>query len=301
MSWLETYRGTVYRWEVDNVDHFTVAYYFERFEDATLALLHALGLDPEALAETGEACAMLDSHVRYLRELRMGDILHIRSGVIDTAGDALMIGHQVFDSADGALCTSVAQRMGLMQARSRTPVRLPAASLEAAESYRVDWEPRPVPVPAPPRHADADRFLETTRDTIKPREVDVLGQAALAAYIHRFSAANGHMLAGFGMSPAYMRSEERGLSTFEFKLRVPGALRAGDLVRVRSALSHVGASSLRLLHRMTNVRTDEEVATLEQSGVHLDTRARRSCPLPDSMRERAMARLLVPDADTKRS
>ena len=37
MSFIETYRGTVHRWEVDNVDHFTLAYYFARFDDAMLA------------------------------------------------------------------------------------------------------------------------------------------------------------------------------------------------------------------------------------------------------------------------
>ena len=301
MSWIETYRGTVYRWEVDNVDHFTVAYYFERFEDATLGLLHALRLDPAALAGTGHACVTLDCHVRYRRELRMGDILHIRSGVIDVAGDGLVVGHQVFDSADGALCTTVAQRVGLVHAARRAPLPLTAAQREAAESLRVEWEPAPGPMPATPETADSGDFLETTRDSIKPREVDVLAQAAFAAYIHRFSAANGHMLAGFGMSPAYMRVEERGFSTFEFKLRFLGSLQAGDLIQVRSGLLHVGASSMRILHRMTNVRTGEVVATLEQSGVHLDTGARRSTPLPDSMRERAKAYLLAPVTEPPRS
>lgn len=301
MGWLETYRGTVYRWEVDNVDHFTVAYYFERFEDATLGLLHALALDPGSLAATGRACVTLDCHVRYLRELRMGDILHVRSGVIDVRGDVLTLGHEVFDSGDGTLCTSVVQQVALVQAGSRAPLPLAHAQRRAAESFRVEWTPAPEPVTPPPVTGDSDLFLETARDSIKPREVDVLGQAALAAYIHRFSAANGHLLAGFGMSPAYMRTEGRGFSTFEFRLRLPGALRAGDLVRVRSALLHVGASSLRLLHRMTSARTGEEVATLEQSGVHLDLVARRSTPLPDSLRARAKALLVVPEASTKRS
>ena len=42
-DWLETYRGTVFRWEVDHNDHFTVAYYFARVADAGLGLLAALG------------------------------------------------------------------------------------------------------------------------------------------------------------------------------------------------------------------------------------------------------------------
>jgi len=36
-DWLETYRGTVFRWEVDHNDHFTVAYYFGRIADARAA------------------------------------------------------------------------------------------------------------------------------------------------------------------------------------------------------------------------------------------------------------------------
>lgn len=294
VSWLETYRGTVYRWEVDNVDHFTVAYYFERFADATLGLLHAIGLDPGSLAGAGLACVTTDCHVRYLRELRVGDILHIRSGVIEAGDDGLVLGHQVFDSGDSTLCTTVAQRAALAEIGSRAPLPLTDARREAAEPLRVEWTPAPERASTYPETAGYDGLLDTARDTLKPWEVDTVGQAAFPAYIHRFSAANAHMLAGFGMTPAYMKAERRGFSTFEFRLRFPGALGTGDLVRVRSGLLHVGNSSMRLLHRMANVRTGEEVAILEQSGVHLDMVARRPAPLPDSLRERAKAMLLAP-------
>jgi len=125
--------------------------------------------------------------------------------------------------------------------------------------------------------------------------MNILGRSALAHYVHRFSASGGHLMAAFGMTPAYMRTEQRGLSTFEFQLAIAGPLRSGDLVRVQSALVHVGNSSLRLFHRMTNRRTGEEVATLEQSGVHLDREARRSAPLPDALRSKALA-MLAPTA-----
>ena len=300
MSWLETYRGTVYRWEVDNVDHFTVAYYFERFEDATLGILQAIGLDPGSLAGAGRACVTLDCHVRYLRELRVGDILHIRSGVIDVGADTLVLGHQVFDSGDGTLCTAVAQRAALVEIGSRAPLPLAHAQRQAAEYLRVEWTPAPETPPTYPELLGHDGFLETARDTIKSREVDALGQAAFPAYIHRFSAANGHALAGFGMTPAYMNAGRRGFSTFEFRLHFAGALRAGDPVRVRSALLHVGNSSMRFLHRMANARTGEEVAILEQSGVHLDMVARRPTPLPDGLRERAKALLVAAPAGDRR-
>jgi acyl-CoA thioesterase FadM len=292
MSSIETYRGTVYRWEVDNVDHFTVAYYFARFEDATLALLHAAGLDPGSLAGSGAACATEACHVRYLRELRVNDILHIESGVIDISETGLELGHQVFDSDDGTLCTTVEQRVALVRPEGRAPVPLGEAHRAAAESLRIEWAPGRVADLVPPR-SESVGFRATARDTIKPWEVDTLGYAAFPAYIHRFSAANGQLLGAFGMTQEYLRAERRGFSTFEFKLLFPGSLRAGDRILVRSALVHVGNSSMRFLHRMANAGTGGEVALLEQSGVHLDMEARRPTALPAALRDRAKA-MLVP-------
>jgi acyl-CoA thioester hydrolase len=120
----------------------------------------------------------------------------------------------------------------------------------------------------------------------------VRGHAAAAAFVHRFSAANAHVLAAFGLTPAYMRDRQRGFSTFEFRLRFRGALGAGELVRVRSGLVHIGSSSMRIAHRMTRARTGDEVATLEQSGVLLDVAARRPTPIPDDLRARAKTLLV---------
>jgi acyl-CoA thioesterase FadM len=291
MSWLETYRGTVYRWEVDNVDHFTVAFYFARFEDATLHLLHAIGLDPAALAGAGRASITLDSRVRYQRELRVGDVLHIASGVIEVDDGGLVIGHHVFDSADETLCTTVEQRMAVVRIGARAPLPLSPAQQAAARARQIEWNRAPEVV-GPPEPATDDGFIESARDSIKPGEVDALGEATLPAYIHRFSGALGQLIAAFGLTPAYLTEQRRGFSTFEFKLRVPGALRAGDLVRVRTGLLHVGNSSMRLLHRMQNGRTGEAVASLEQAGVHLDLDARRPAALPHALRERAKALLV---------
>lgn len=290
MSWLETYRGTVYRWEVDHNDHFTVAYYFARFADAALAMLEAVGLGAAYMERSGRGCVTTDCYVRYQRELRVADIMHIESGIIGVDPQSLLLGHKLFDSGSGALCTTVEQRVHHVELASRKPVALYAEQRRAADGRRVPWDGPPRDVRPQPRGLEG--FRDTARDTVKPAEMDVAGQGALASYIHRFSAANSHALAGFGMTPGYMRAERRGFSTFEFQLALAGALRIGDPVRVRSAPVHVGTSSLRLLHVMTNDRTGERAATLEQFGVHLDLDARRPAPLPDGLREKAKALLV---------
>ena len=292
--WIDSCRGSVPAWEVDHVGHFTVAYYHQRIEDAGLVVLETLGLGSHSTLSEGRGCATTDCHVRYLHELRGGDIYHVESGVLAVEDDALVLAHRLFDSASGALCTTVRQRIAHLELATDKAIPLGAAARSAALAHQVQWE-EPEPERRPRPRGDGG-FVDGTLDTVKSSEMNVLGRAGLSHYIHRFSASGGHLMAAFGMSPAYMRSELRGLSTFEFQLAIIGALRAGDVVRVQSALAHVGNSSLRLFHRMLNARSGEPLATLEQSGVHLDREARRPTPLPEALRAKARA-LLAPPAD----
>ena len=270
--WIETYRGTVFRWEVDSNDHLTVAYYLARFGDAALAVLHALGLAPAPTTEC---------FIHYSRELRVGDLMHVESAVIGVEADSLVLGHKLLESTESALCTTVEHRLAM----ALTPEQR-----RAVEARRGAWD-------GPKRErrsrpATLDGFHDSSRDAVKPSEVDPLGQLAPSAAIHRFSAANGHILAAFGFTPRYMREQNRGFSTFEFQLGFDSGVRVNDPLLVRSALTHVGNSSIRILHVMINQRTGERVSTLEQSGVHLDLDARRPTPLPDDLRARAL-KLLV--------
>ena len=270
-GWLETVRSAVNRWEIDNTDHFTVAYYFARLDDAGFALLHALGVPPVAMRT-------VDVYARFQRELRVGDIFHIETGVIDVGDDALLLGHKIFDTGDGTLCTTVEHRV-------RCP--LLGEARRNADAHRVSWDgPKREARPQP---RGLEGFQDSARDTVRPWEIDLTGGSALSQYVHRFSASNGHSTAVFGLTPAFYRDQRRGFSTFEFQLAVDGLLRAGDLVVVKSAPLHVGTTSLRMFHQMLDARTGKRVAALDQLGVLLDLDARRPTPLPDWMKERAKA------------
>lgn len=288
-GWRETYRGVVFPWEVDTVGHLTVAYYFERLEDATLNLLDAIGLGADYMARHRRGCVTVDCYVRYQQELRVGDILHIESGVIAVDNEGVRLGHKLFDSDTGVLCTTVEQQTRHVELGGSRPVPLGIEQQAAAGARRVEWdgparERRPQP-------RGTEGFLDSARDTVKPWEIDVFGQSAFPFYIHRFSAAGLQTYAAFGMTPAYQRTEGRGMSTFEFQLQFLGELRAGDPVAVKTGLLHIGSSSIRVYHTMFNARTSQPVATLDQFGVHLDVEARRPAPLPDALRERAQAML----------
>jgi acyl-CoA thioesterase FadM len=111
--------------------------------------------------------------------------------------------------------------------------------------------------------------------------------------VHRFSNASGQTAAAIGMDTGAMQQQRRGFSTFEMILRVAGVLRLDEPYLIETGIGHLGNSSLRMIHRMTNPNTGAEVARLGQYGVNLDLDARRPARWPEDVRARAAA-LIVP-------
>lgn len=269
-SYVETVRGAVAPWECDVVEHFTVAFYFDKLEMATARLFDLLGVAPDSPAAPGLA----HGYVRFQRELRSGDVYTVESGVIGAGDGTLSLGHRFLDAGDGALCTT-------MEVLHRGAVPGDTAP------YRVEWDgPENEGRPA----VDDDRpWFPTSVDLVQPHEVNWRGELGLTGIVHRFSAASSQIQARFGMTPAYSREQRIGLSTFEFEFRLDAAPRSGDLVTVRSCLAHIGRSSMRFVHRMVDDRTGKTLAELGQMGVHLDKDARRPSAMPPAIAEAGLA------------
>jgi len=120
-----------------------------------------------------------------------------------------------------------------------------------------------------------------------------MGNLALAAFVHRFTAGCMQALAAIGATAGYLDAERRGYSTFELALRITRSPQMGSALLVETGIVHLGNSSIRFLHRMTDPTDGGELALLSQFGVQLDLDTRRPAALPEALRTTA-ARLLVP-------
>ena len=105
--------------------------------------------------------------------------------------------------------------------------------------------------------------------------------------MHRLTDSCLQAAAAIGMDAEYLDKNRRGFSTFELALRISGALALDEPFLVESGIAHLGNSSLRMIHRMTDPRSGAEVARLGQYGVNLDLDARRPARWPDDIRARA--------------
>jgi len=281
-NWTETYRGTVPPWECDVTEHFTIAYYFERLEEAERNLADLLHTGE--LLRAGGFIRRLD--VRFARELRAGSSFHIDGAALAVDG-GLRLGHRFVDSANGEVVTWIDEHWELAaEALSAERQRAIAARLAAWEGPAAEARPEPQSLAG---------FIPTSRGRVKPADLDADGRFALAAIVHRFTDACLQASAAVGMDAAYLEQNRRGFSTFELALRIAGALALDEPYLIESGIAHLGNSSLRMIHRMCDPRRGDEVARLGQYGVNLDLDARRPARWPDDIRARAQ-RLVVPMA-----
>jgi acyl-CoA thioesterase FadM len=279
-NWTETYRGAVPPWQCDVTEHFTIAYYFDRVEEAEANLADELGLGD--LSRRGDLPHRLDA--RFARELRAGSSFHVESAAL-SVDHKLRLGHRFVDSANDEVVTWIDEYWDLSTA-PLTPQQRGAIEGRLAVWNGPVAELRPEPI------ATAG-FIPTARGRVKPGDVDAAGHFALGAIVHRFSNASGQLGAAIGMDAAFMQQHRRGFSTFELSLLMSGALRLDAPYLVETGIGHLGNSSLRMIHRMSDPRNGAEVARLSQFGVNLDLDARRPARWPDDVRSRAAA-LVVP-------
>ena len=269
-EWNETYRGVVAAWECDAFAHLTIAYYFARLEDASVALLDDV--------PGGGGSRTSGLYVRLMKEFRAADLMHVMSAPIALDGDSLTVGHKIFDSASGELTTTTEQRVPLSGLSSADRTALAGRILAWDGPSR---EARPTP--------EDDRFfVPSGRRVVHPWEIGVDGRLSWQHLVHHFSGAALHACRAAGMTPKYLRDNRRGYSTFELDVTIDALPHAGDRIAVRSGIIQVGKSSIRFLHRMIDARTGKRLASMGQFGVHFDLEARRPAPLPDALREAAV-------------
>ena len=155
-----------------------------------------------------------------------------------------------------------------------------------------------------PRSRAADGFVQTLvsqeqaaraalpvtfRGIVYPWHLDHMGHMNVQHYVGMFDQSSWVLMAMLGMDASYFRDNHRGMAALEQTIQYKRELRAGDMFEIRSTILEVHEKTIRLCHGMHLAGTNELAASTTILGVHLDTNARKSLPLPVEMYKRASA------------
>jgi acyl-CoA thioester hydrolase len=127
-----TYRGTVYQWQCDHMGHMSVMWYVAKFNDATWELISSLGLTRERLASEQIGMAALEQHIKYKRELYAGDVITVRSSVLDVREKSATITHEMKNEQTGEVAATTVIVGVHFDLRTRKPLPFPTDVRERA-------------------------------------------------------------------------------------------------------------------------------------------------------------------------
>lgn len=136
-DWISTFQGVVIGSEYDATSFMNSRMYASRFDQATWLLLQAIGVTPSSIREEALRVAVIRQNFQFLRELRGGELVRVRSGFLTVGDKYFRILHQMFDEEDGAMvatCDIVAVRASRDTGAS---VNLPHELRQRAEAHLV--------------------------------------------------------------------------------------------------------------------------------------------------------------------
>jgi acyl-CoA thioester hydrolase len=139
-SMIETYRGAVYPWHCDHMGHMNVMWYVGKFDEATWNLFSTLGVTPAYLRENERAMAAVQQDLRYKRELLTGDVVAVRSGMLEMRDKVAKFVHEMRHAQSGEISAVCVLTAVHMSSKARKSTAFPADIITRGKDMLCDYK-----------------------------------------------------------------------------------------------------------------------------------------------------------------
>lgn len=101
-----TYRGAVYASHCDHIGHMNIVSYGAKFDEANWVFFCEIGLTPSYLRSERFGMAGVQQNITYRKELFAGDVIEIRSQVLEIADRRLKVRHEMRNIETGEVAAA---------------------------------------------------------------------------------------------------------------------------------------------------------------------------------------------------
>jgi acyl-CoA thioesterase FadM len=140
-------------------------------------------------------------------------------------------------------------------------------------------------------------WIETFKGAVLASEYDAEAHMNSPIYVSRFDQATWFLLHAVGVTPAGIKERQLRVAIVRQNYQFLAELRGGELVAVQSGFVTVGEKYIRFVHRMVDCVSGRMLATSDCTAVLASLETGKSVPLPAELAQRAMARLVTPNAE----
>ena len=125
--------------------------------------------------------------------------------------------------------------------------------------------------------------FETYRGTVYPWHCDFNGHMNVMYYVGKFDEATWQFFANFGITPSYLKKEEKAMVAAEQTFKYFQELNSGNLIYIKTELLEFKQKAIVFVHKMYNVETEALVAEGRMVGVHIDMKSRKPVAFPENI------------------
>lgn len=105
-GFIEIYRGPVSREHCDDFGHMNTQFYISRYSDGSGHMWQGLGMERKKMLAERRGSVVLEQRLNYVREVISGDILIVRSALVEVAARTIRICHFMFNAETGLLAAT---------------------------------------------------------------------------------------------------------------------------------------------------------------------------------------------------
>jgi acyl-CoA thioester hydrolase len=131
---LVTYRGAVSASQCDHIGHMNIVSYGAKFDEANWVFFCEIGLTPSYLRGERHGMAGVQQNISYSRELFAGDVIEIRSQLVEIADKRLTMRHEMRNIETGEVAATCEITAVHLDKREHKACDFPPAIRTAAEA-----------------------------------------------------------------------------------------------------------------------------------------------------------------------
>ena len=104
---LETYRGNVYPWQCDILNHMNVQFYMAKFDEAAWQFFAQIGMDTKYFLNENAGIVAMEQHIKYKKELVAGDLVIIKSELLEVRRKSVQFRHVLYKMETGEIAAEM--------------------------------------------------------------------------------------------------------------------------------------------------------------------------------------------------
>ncbi len=286
---ITVYRNSVQSWEIDQMGHMNVQFYFEKAMQGCLVLWRDLGIGEEYTELGNQNIFLNKAHIRFFREQRPGSPFFIQAGILEVNQLSIKIYLELIETITKKASASFNfefsftdyfsfdRRESLNKNIKKYQIELPEYGKARGLSIKDE-------VPLSLSQASDKDMLDSFEATVLLRQCDDNNFIKPSSYMGIVSDSTPHLLAYTGTIDENGMTNV-GSAALEYRFDFLKYVVLGTHLKTKSAVGSIARKTFVWKHWIFDVANGDAVAIASAVAVTMDLNKRKSIPIPLEMSE----------------